>query len=82
MSTAILPADAESKSCGSISFRIVYHAAWRHPLAFLGLLLLAAAPGVWFFFPPPRNSAAVVFHISSQSQTLLPSLENRGDFTV
>ncbi|HEV3437697.1 MAG TPA: hypothetical protein VG122_10080 [Gemmata sp.] len=85
MSTAELPTDAKTKSCDCIDVRVVFHAVWRHPLAFLGLIFLASLPvaGVWYFSTPPKYSAAAVFHISSQPQLLLSSqLENRDDFTM
>ena len=84
MSTAELPTDAKTKSCDCIDVRVVFHAIWRHPLAFLGLLLLASLPaaGVWYFSPAPRYSAAVVFHISQPQILLSSSPENRGDFTT
>ncbi len=85
MSTAELPTGTKTKSCDCIDVRVVFHAIWRHPLAFLGVLLLASLPaaGAWYFSPAPRYSAAVVFHISSQPQMLLSSSpENRGDFTT
>jgi polysaccharide biosynthesis transport protein len=70
MSTAEFPTDAKTKSCDCIDVRVVFHAIWRHPLAFLGLLLLASLPaaGVLYFSPLPKPSAAVVFHISSPPQ--------------
>lgn len=78
-------ADKEKKADAGVSLVLVLHAVQRHPFALLGVILLAVSSiaGVWYFLPLPKKSAAIVFHISSQQQTLLVSAsENRGDFSA
>ncbi len=78
------PTNQETKSSGGgINARVVFHAIQRHPIAFLGVIVLAAASAscVWFFLPLPKKSAAIVFHISSQPQVLFaPTIDNHIDF--
>ena len=76
--------DDEASSKGGISFRLISHAIWQHPIVFACILMLSAsaAAGVWFFLPLPKMTAAVVFHVTSQPQSILgPTSESRIDLS-
>src|SRR5687768_13209148 len=76
------PATAtEPKRPAGINGRVVLHAVRRRPLAFTGVVALAAAAAavVWFFLPLPRETAAVVFHVASQTPSVLDPTPNQGN---
>lgn len=74
---------AEPKRPAGINGRVVLHAVRRRPLTFAGAFGLAAvaAAVVWFFLPLPKETAAVVFHIASQTPSVLdPTSNSQVDF--
>jgi hypothetical protein len=71
MSDTEPPKETATKSRPGMWANVVFHAASRHPLVFLGVILLALMPvGFWYFSPQPKNSAVVVFHIAPKPQLL------------
>jgi len=76
--------DEESKPAGGVSVRVVFNAIRHHPVVFVVVLLFTAAvgAGIWFFLPLPKKTAAMVFQVSSQSQSLIPGADSRGDFAA
>jgi len=83
-SPAMHRADEEAKPAGGPSARVVFNAIRQHPVAFVGVLLLTAAvgAGIWIFLPLSKQTVAVVFHVSSQPLSLIPSADNRVDFAA
>ncbi|MBN9518386.1 hypothetical protein J0H58_07690, partial [bacterium] len=75
----------EATRAGGLNARVVAHAVRRRPLAVAGIALLAGAVavGVGSFLPLPKATAAVVFHIATNTPSLLaPTAEGRVDFTA
>lgn len=66
-------AQPEAAKGAGLNHRVVLQAVRRRPLALVAaaVLALGAAAAVWFFLPLPKTTAAAVFHIASQTPTLL-----------
>src|SRR5438874_2537050 len=67
----------------AVSGRLLFQAVRRHPVLFVGLVLLTAATGVglWWALPLPRHTAAVVFQVAAQPPAVLaPTSDSRVDF--
>src|SRR5262245_39036663 len=74
----------ESRGSDGISGRLFWQAVRRHPVLFLGVLLLTVAAGaaLWKWLPLPRYTATVVFQVNSQAPAVLaPPAEGRVDFS-
>jgi polysaccharide biosynthesis transport protein len=74
----------DSRGSDGMSGRLFWQAVRRHPVLFLGVLLLTAGAGValWRWLPLPRYTATVVFQVNSQAPAVLaPPAEGRVDFS-
>jgi polysaccharide biosynthesis transport protein len=67
----------------AVNGRLLFQAVRRHPVLFVGLILLTAGTGagLWWALPLPRHTAAVVFQVAAQPPAILaPTSDSRVDF--
>ena len=73
----------EPRGPEAVGGRLLFQAVRRHPVLFVGLLVLTAVTGIalWLGLPLPRHTAAVVFQVSAQQPAVLaPTSDSRVDF--